>query len=85
MDGADVLASLMNLSAKGEFDVAFSFGDITYNYEEDKANWKYYVSQGWIPAWKYLVKFEKMTEEEAKALTGEAAASKEPGLFDKEE
>lgn len=83
--GADVLASLTNLAPKGEFDVAFSFGDITYNYEEDKANWKYYVSQGWIPAWKYLVKFEKMTEEEAKALTSEAAAAKEPGLFDKEE
>lgn len=80
-----MLATLMNLAPQGEFDVEFSFGDITYNYEEDKANWKYYVAQGWVPAWKYLVKFEKMTEEEAKTLTSEAAGPEEPGLFSKKE
>lgn len=85
IQGADVLATLMNLAPQGGFDVEFSFGDITYNYEEDKASWKYYVAQGWVPAWKYLVKFEKMTEEEAKALTSEAAGPEEPGLFDKKE
>lgn len=83
--GADVLATLMGLAPKGDFDVEFSFGDITYNYEEDKANWKYYVAQGWVPAWKYLVKFEKMTKEEAQALTSEAAGPEELGLFDKKE
>ena len=83
--GADVLASLMNLSPRGDYEVTFSFGDITYSYEEDKANWKYYVAQGWVPAWKYLVKFEKMTEEEARALTSEANNGRERGLFDQEE
>lgn len=72
---ADALITLYNLAPLGEYEINFNFGDITYNYEEDKANWKYYVSQGWIPAWKYLVKFEKMSEEEAKALVAEAEAS----------
>lgn len=82
--GANVLATLMNLAPKGDYEITYSFGDITYSYEEDKASWKYYVSQGWVPAWKYLMKFEKMTEEEAKALTGEAAAKKKKGLFEVE-
>ena len=82
--GADVLATLMGYAPKGDYELTYSFGDITYSYEEDKASWKYYVSQGWVPAWKYLVRFEKMTEEEAKALTGEAAAKKKKGLFEVE-
>lgn len=83
--GADALASLMNLSPLGKYELEFSFGDITYSYEEDKACWRSYVAQGWVPAWRYLVKFEKMSEEEAKALTEEAAPKDEPGLFGKEE
>lgn len=82
--GADVLATLMGYAPKGDYELTYSFGDITYSYEEDKASWKYYVSQGWVPAWKYLVRFEKMTEEEAKALTGEAASKKKKGLFEVE-
>ena len=39
---------------------------------------------GKIPAWKYFVKFENMTEEEARALTVEAQPE-EPTLFGKEE
>ena len=31
--------------------------------------------QGWIPKWMYLVKFEGMSEEEAKALIAEADAA----------
>ena len=42
----------------------FSFGDITYNYQEDMANWWKYRLQGDVPAWMYYVKFEKMSEEE---------------------
>ncbi len=79
---ADALVTLYNLAPLGEYEINFNFGDITYNYEEDKASWKYYVSQGWVPAWKYLVKFEGMTEEEAKALTAETKDSNiEKGLF----
>lgn len=80
--GADALASLLGLAPIGTYEVNFSFGDITYNYEEDKAAWRAYAMQGWIPLWLYFVKFEKMGVEEAKSLTAEAKAeSTEPGLF----
>lgn len=81
--GADALATLYGLAPLGEYEVNYSFGDITYNYEEDKAAWRAYVAQGWVPKWLYFVKFEKMSEEEAKALTAEAdAANREAaGLF----
>jgi len=86
--GADALATLLNLAPAGAYELAFSFGDITYSYEEDKAAWRSYVVQGWVPIWKYLVKFEKMTEEEAKALAREVAAeraSMAAGLFPEQE
>lgn len=67
-----VMADLYNLAPVGEYEVNYSFGDICYNYEEDKQTWWKYVVQNKIPAWKYFVKFEKMTEEEAKALCKEA-------------
>ena len=80
--GADALVTLYNLAPLGEYEVNCNFGDITYNYEEDRAAWRGYAMQGWIPKWLYFVKFEGMTEEEAKALTAEAeAANAEPGLF----
>lgn len=81
--GADALATLYGLAPLGEYEINYSFGDITYNYEEDKAAWRAYVAQGWVPKWLYFVKFEKMSEEEAKALTAEAdAANREAaGLF----
>lgn len=81
--GADALGTLMNAVPPGDFDVEFSFGDITYSYEEDKANWKSYAQQGWVPVWLYLVKFEKMSEEEAKKLCEEMNKQKESkGLFE---
>ena len=80
--GADAMITLLNLAPLGEYEINFNFGDITYSYEEDKAAWRYYAQQGWIPKWLYFVKFEGMSEEEAKALTAEAAeANVEPGLF----
>lgn len=80
--GADAMATLYGLAPLGEYEVNYNFGDITYSYEEDKASWKSYAAQGWIPKWLYFVKFEGMTEEEAKALTQEAdQANMEKGLF----
>lgn len=85
LKGADALASLLKLAPVGNYEVVYSFGDITYNYEEDKANWKSYVQNGWIPRWYYLVKFEKMSEEEAKQITQEAEkANMAKGLFGEE-
>lgn len=73
--GANALATLYNLAPLGEYETTFNFGDITYSYEEDKASWKYYAMQGWVPKWLYFVKFEGMSEEEAKAITAEAAGA----------
>ena len=72
----------MNLAPLGEYELQFAFGDITYSYEEDKANWRMYAMQGWVPKWVYLMKFEKMSEEEAKAMIAEAQiADAEVQLF----
>lgn len=72
IEGADKLATLMGYAPLGAYELSFAFGDITYSYEEDKANWRMYVMQGWVPKWLYFVKFEKMSEEEAKAMIAEA-------------
>lgn len=88
MDGViyavQVMAELYGLAPSGAYEVEYGFGDIIYSYEEDKANWWKYVVQGKIPAWKYFVKFENMSEEEAKALVAEAEP-KEPTLYGEEE
>lgn len=60
--------------------IAFSFGDITYSYQEDMANWWKYRIQGDVPPWMYYVKFEKMSEQDAKAMV-EEAQPKEDTLF----
>lgn len=83
--GADKITTLYNAAPLGTYEINFNFGDITYNYEEDKASWRNYAVQGWIPKWLYFVKFEGMSEKEAKALTAEAAADgEEKGLFGSE-
>ena len=82
MRSADAMLSLYGQTPVDVYELNFHFGDITYNYEEDKANWKSYAAQGWIPKWLYFVKFEGMSEEEAKALVAEAdAEQKKPELF----
>lgn len=85
IEGADKLATLMNLSPLGVYELSFAFGDITYSYEEDKANWRLYATQGWVPKWMYFVKFEKMSEEDAKQMIAEAQmAEMEVQLFQQE-
>lgn len=79
--GVDALATLLNLAPLGAYETAYSFGDITYSYEMDKQTWYSYALQGKIPFWYYLVKFEKMSEEEAKEITAEAAQAALQGLF----
>lgn len=77
-------ADLYNLSPVGPYEVVYDFGDITYNREEDRARWWNYVIQGKVPAWQYFVKFEGMTEEDAKAMVEEAQPKEEPGFFKEE-
>jgi A118 family predicted phage portal protein len=76
----NVFADLYDLTPVGVYETTYDFGDITYNREEDRARWWQYVVQGKVPAWLFFVKFEGMTEEEAKAMVKEAQPD-EPKLF----
>lgn len=80
----NVYADLYSLSPIGNYEVVYDFGDITYNREEDRARWWQYVVQGKVPAWQYFVKFEGMTEEDARAMVEEAQPKEEPGFFQEE-
>lgn len=76
----NVLADIYKLTPVGKYEVAYDFGDITYNHEEDRARWYSYAIQNKVPFYVYLMKFEGMTEEEAKAVVAEAQP-KETQLF----
>ena len=76
----DVFATLYRLAPMGAYEAVYGFGDITYNVEEDRARWWGYVQSGKVPAWRYFMKFEGMTEDEAKAMVAEAQP-KTPTLF----
>lgn len=80
----NVFADLYDLTPVGVYETTYDFGDITYNREEDRARWWQYVVQGKVPAWLFFVKFEGMTEEDAKAMVKEAQPD-EPTLFVDEE
>ena len=79
-----VFADLYNLAPVGVYETVYDFGDITYNREEDRTRWWGYVVSGKVPAWQYFVKFEGMSEEDAKAMVAEATP-KQPTLFGGEE
>lgn len=80
----NVFADLYDMAPVGTYEVAYDFGDITYNRDEDRARWYSYVTQGKMRFWRYLVKFEGFTEEEAK-LIEEETKEKNPTLFGGEE
>lgn len=80
----NVFADLYDYAPVGDYEVVYDFGDITYNREEDRARWWGYVQSGKVPAWKYFVKFEGMSEDEAKEMVAEAQP-KTPTLFGSEE
>lgn len=77
----DAYADLYDLAPDGEYEVTYDFGDLTYDREEDRVRWWQYVQSNKVPAWMFFVKFEGMSEEEAKAMTAEAQSSA-PGLFE---
>lgn len=76
----DVMATLYGMAPAGAYEVTYDFGDILYSYEEDKARWWNYVQAGKVPAWMFFVKFEGMSEEDARAMV-EEAQPKEETLF----
>ena len=64
----------------------FDFGNILYNYAEDKASWYQYVNQGYVPSYLYFSKFEGMSEDEAREMVAEAQVEKpeDESLFEEE-
>nr|DAQ49321.1 MAG TPA: portal protein [Caudoviricetes sp.] len=75
-----VYADLYGLAPVGAYKVQCNFGEMAYSYERDRDNWWKYRLQGDCPPWMYYVKFENMTESEAKAMVKEAQPD-EPKLF----
>lgn len=84
----DKYADLYDLCPVGTYDVEYGFGDLTYSYEEDKKTWWGYVTAGKVPAWMYFMKFENMSEEEARTMQEEMEAEEQrkqnTGLFGEE-
>lgn len=78
------IADLYQLAPVGTYEVVYDFGDITYNRDEDRARYWGYVQAGKYPFWRFLVKFEGYTEEDAKLIEQEAQP-REPTLFGGEE
>lgn len=83
----DKWADIYNITPPGVYEINYGFGDITYNWEEDRTRHWQYVQNGKYPLWMYYVNFEGMSEEEAKAVVAEAKAEnaeqalKQMGLF----
>lgn len=81
----NVYADLYNLAPVGTYETSYGFGDLTYNYDEDRNRWYQYAAQGKVPFWMYLVKFEGMSEEEAKEVCQLAKEENQSeGLFEGE-
>lgn len=82
----DKYADIYGLAPLGVYEVNYDFGDITYNWEEDRARHWQYVKMGDYPLWMYYVKFEGMSEDEARAVVAEAKSENETqeGLFGEE-
>lgn len=82
----NVYADLYNLAPVGTYETSYGFGDLTYNYDEDRNRWYQYAAQGKVPFWMYLVKFEGMSEDEAKEVCRLAKEENQSeGLFEGEE
>lgn len=81
----DKWADLYDITPVGTYEVSYDFGDITYNADEDRArNWQY-VQAGKYPFWRYLVRFEGYSEEEAKEIEAEVQAEQQKNsMFDEE-
>lgn len=75
----NVYADLYNMTPAGRYKTDYAFGDLTYNWEEDRVRHWQYVQQGKYPLWRYYVKFEGMSEKEAKAVVEEAKKENDTG------
>lgn len=80
-------ADIYGYSTVGKYEINYGFGDLTYNWEEDRARHWGYVQANKYPVWRYYMKFEGMSEDEAKECIIEAQnelPEEKDILFDKE-
>lgn len=80
-------ADIYEYAPVGKYETSYGFGDLTYNWEEDRARHWGYVQANKYPVWKYYMKFEGMSEEEAKECIREAQnemPEAKDNLFDSE-
>lgn len=63
-----VFADLYHLAPVGEYEVNYSFGDITYNFEEDKMHHYQLACQGKYPWEEYYVEYLHYSREDARRL-----------------
>lgn len=70
----NVYADLYDIAAVGNYKTDYAFGDLEYSFEDDKLRHWQYVQAGKYPLWMYYVKFEGMSEKEAKKVVEEAKA-----------
>lgn len=79
----DKMADIYNLAPVGTYEVNYDFGDITYNWEEDRLRHWQYVQSRKYPLYRYYMEFEGMSEEDARIVAEEAKNENkpEPGLF----
>lgn len=82
----NVYADLYDITPVGAYETNYFFGDLLYNFDEDRARHWSYVQAGKYPLWRYYVKFEGMSEEEAKDIVNEAKTENQDraGLFGEE-
>lgn len=81
-----VFADLYNLAPIGEYKVNYSFGDITFNHEEDKQHHYNLAVQGKYPWEEYYVEYLKYSREDARKLLAMAKEeNKDPKMFEDEE
>ena len=81
VEAMDRFADLYSLAPSGTYKIAYDFGDITYNEDEDRNRNYQLMIQGIIPKWYYLMKWEGFSEEDAKKIATEAEGTEQEGLF----
>lgn len=88
MYAESVFADLYNLAPIGEYEANYSFGDITYNYEEDKMHHYQLAVAGKYPWEEYYVEYLNYSREDARRLlkmaNDENKMEKQEGLFGEE-
>ena len=74
----DKMADLYSIVPPGPWEVAYNFGDITYNFEEDRQHHYALALQGKYPWTEYYVKYLGYSMEDAIRLLDEAQSAIQP-------